>query len=123
MPRSFDLLIGCLVEKVRKSRDATSWTTCIARRPRREMIKSSKLVLCRAISRGTRQRRCELPRCRMDSSPCPFGGASTGLMAARLALLSNKRRSVTKTYRVRLAARAKSVGLSQPLLDPDCAQR
>ena len=29
---------------------------------------------------------------------------------------------MTKTYRVRLAARAKSVGLSQPSLDPECAQ-
>jgi hypothetical protein len=105
------------------SRDKSTTPPSFRAEPRREMIRRSPLVLCRAISRGTRQRMCELPLCRMDSSPCPFGGASTGLMAPRLAPLSNKRRSVTKTYRVRLAARAKSVGLSQPSLDPDCAQR
>jgi glycosyltransferase involved in cell wall biosynthesis len=36
--------------------------------------------------------------------------------------ISNKRRSVTKTHSVRLAARAQCAGLSHPLLEPECAQ-
>ena len=51
-----------------------------------------------------------------------FEAASHYAPGRRRNPLSNKRRSVTKTYSVRLAARAKCVGLSQPSLDPECAQ-